>query len=167
MSASIPTFVLDADVFMTAARSYYAFDVVPGFWDGLAQQAANGYVLSIDRVKIEINRGKDQLTQWANNTFHDWFDSTAPDDIINAYRQIMKWAHSNNQFTNAAKAEFADDADGWLVAYAMAKGCVVVTNEKFDPNIKRKIKIPNVCKAFGIKYINTFEMLRILGIKIG
>lgn len=36
------TYVLDADVFMTAARSYYAFDVAPAFWHGLAREAANG-----------------------------------------------------------------------------------------------------------------------------
>lgn len=53
--------VLDADVFMTAARSYYAFDVAPAFWDGLVREASNGRLLSIDRVKDEIQRGRDDL----------------------------------------------------------------------------------------------------------
>lgn len=64
-----PVYLLDADVFMTAARSYYAFDVAPAFWQGLVRQASNGRLLSIDRVKDEIQRGKDDLVTWANGTF--------------------------------------------------------------------------------------------------
>lgn len=152
---------------MTAARSYYAFDVAPGFWDGLVQEARNGRLMSIDRIKEEIDRGKDDLKDWANNTFHAWFASTAENNVVATYRQIMKWAQAQKQFTAAAKAEFAVSADGWLVAYAKAKDCVVVTNEKFEPNIKRKIKIPNVCQAFTVTYVNAFEMLRALSIRLG
>ncbi len=162
--ADPPTYVLDADVFMTAARSYYAFDLVPRFWDVLVHQASNGRLISIDRVKMDMDRGKDDLTQWANDHFRDWFDSTDGDDVIDAYRQIITWAQGQNQFTVAAKAELAGAADGWLVAYALAKGCVVVTNEKFDSKIQRKIKIPNICRAFGVECEDTFGMLRQLGI---
>lgn len=79
----------------------------------------------------------------------------------------MVWAVQQAQFSTQAKADFAraDNADAWVVAYAMAKGCVVVTHEQYDPNIKRKIPIPNVCKAFGVPYVDTFEMLRRLGVK--
>lgn len=161
-----PTYVLDADVFMTAARSYYAFDLVPRFWDTLINQASEGRVLSIDYVKKDIDRGKDDLTEWANESFHDWFDSTDGEDVINAYRQVISWAQGQNQFTDAAKAEFANSADGWLVAYALAKGCTVVTNERFDANIRRKIKIPNVCQAFNVPCVDTFGMLRQLGIRL-
>ncbi|MGP1440986.1 MAG: DUF4411 family protein [Treponema sp.] len=30
----------------------------------------------------------------------------------------------------------------------------------YDPNIKRRIKIPNACKLFNIKYDNLFEFMR-------
>ena len=159
-----PRYVLDADVFMTAARSYYAFDLVPGFWQQLVNQASNGRLLSIDRVKDEIDRGKDELARWADQALQHWFDSTTESDVIDAYRRIMSWAQAQNHFTDAAKAEFASVADGWLVAYALAKHSVVVTNEKFDANIRRRIKIPNVCQAFGVQYVDTFGMLRELSI---
>jgi hypothetical protein len=161
------TYVLDADVFMTAARSYYAFEVAPAFWEALVHHASNGQLLSIDRVKDEIERGKDDLVKWANATFSPWFASTAQDDVLAAYREIIGWAQAQSQYFDYAKEEFAQGADGWLVAYAKSKGCVVVTNETFEPAIKRKIKIPNVCRAFGVPYIDTFQMLRALGIKLG
>jgi hypothetical protein len=73
--------------------------------------------------------------------------------------------NTHSQFTDAAKADFASGADGWLVAKAMADNYVVVTREQFRPEIKRKVQIPNVCKPFGVTYVDTFEMLRQLGIR--
>jgi hypothetical protein len=152
---------------MTAARSYYAFDVAPAFWEGLVREASNGRLLSIDRVKDEIQRGKDELVEWANGTFHPWFALTAQADVIQNYSGIIRWVQGQSQFFDFAKEEFARGADGWLVAYAKAKGHVVVTNETFQVNIQRRVKIPNVCKAFDVPCINTFEMLRALGIRLG
>ncbi len=42
----------------------------------------------------------------------------------------------------------------------------MVTHEKYDPNVKKKVPIPNVCKHFGIKYKNTFEFLKELNFKL-
>ena len=82
---SAPTYILDANVFIEAAKRYYAFDIAPLFWDGLKLHANAGRVKSIDRVKDEIDRGNDQLKDWANNDFHLWFDSTDVGDVISEY----------------------------------------------------------------------------------
>ncbi len=161
-------YVLDADVLIEAAKRYYAFDITRRFWGALVQHAQTGLLLSIDRVKAEIDRGNDALKDWANNEFHSWFISTAEDDVVAAYRRVMQWAYSQTQFTDAAKGEFAsgDNADAWVVAYALAKSCTVVTQEQFDPNIRRRIPIPNVCQAFNMQPIDTFQMLRALGVRL-
>lgn len=93
------------------------------------------------------------------------FDSTDEVGIIESYGEIVNWVQSQNQFTDAAKAEFARGADGWLVAYARVKGSIAVTQEVLAPEAKIKVKIPNVCQAFNVPYIDTFEMLRRLGVK--
>jgi hypothetical protein len=157
-----PLFLLDSNVFIEAANRYYAFDIAPAFWQQLLHHAHNGRLLSIDRVKNELARQQDDLSQWANGQFHSYFASTADQEIMRAYADTIQWAYSQAQFTPAAKEEFAqaDNADAWLVAYAKAKGCVVVTHEQYDPNIRRRIPIPNVCRAFGVPYVDTFTMLR-------
>lgn len=71
------------------------------------------------------------------------------------------------QFTDSAKSEFASVADSWLIACAKAFNYILVTHEEYDPNIKKRIPIPNACRAFNIDFINTFEMLRRLNIRIG
>jgi hypothetical protein len=40
---------------------------------------------------------------------------------------------------------------------------VIATNEAPNPNIKRRVPIPDVCTAFGVDYTDTFGMLRALG----
>lgn len=159
-------YVLDANVFIEAARRYYAFDLVPKFWESLIDHAANGQIQSIDRVKKELVRGKDELAGWAKGHFSHAFGTTDDADVIQSYGQIMTWVQSQIQFSDAAKADFASGADGWLVAYAKAKGCVVVTHEVPAPDAKRKIPIPNVCEAFDVPFIDTFQMLRALGVRL-
>ena len=39
-------------------------------------------------------------------------------------------------------------------------GACVVTHEEFDPNIRKRVKLPNICREFGIETVNTFDMLR-------
>ncbi len=159
------TYTLDTNVFIEAARRYYAFDLAPPFWESLVLHAANGRVHSIDRVKEELERGKDELATWAKDHFSDAFTSTDEGDIIVSYSEVMGWVQAQDQFSDAAKADFADGADGWLVAYAMSKSRILVTHEVLDPGIRRKVPIPNVCDAFGLSYVDTFAMLRELGVR--
>jgi len=168
MNSGPTRFVLDTSVFIQAYRSYYHFDIAPKFWDALIQHASAGVLLSVDRVRDEIDKGKDGLAQWVNNHCHHWFKSTNGADVLDAYREVIRWAMMQSQYTSAAKREFAEaeNADAWVVAYAKAKGCVVVTQETSAPQSKNTVKIPDVCNAFGVKWINTFQMMRKLSIKL-
>jgi len=64
-----------------------------------------------------------------------------------------------------AKDEFAGGADGWLVAYAISTGYTAVTQEVLAPYVKKKVPIPNVCQHFNVTCIDTFEMMRKLGMR--
>lgn len=158
-------YLLDADVFITAKNTYYPFDVVPGFWECLDEFSTVKTIGSIDKVKEELARGKDELSDWVDKHLSPAFVSTNNPDIIEPYARIINWVEGNSQFKPSAKSDFAAGSDGWLIAYAKANGCVVVTNEAFNPEIKKKVPIPNVCRQFNVSYINTFELLKELGVK--
>jgi hypothetical protein len=158
--------VLDANVFIEAARRYYAFDLVPRFWTGLEQLAREGRLGSVDRVGRELAKGHDRLADWASSDFGDAFASTDGPEVLAEFRNIMIWVTAQTQFTDAAKEQFATGADGWLVAYAKAMGYVVVTQEQMSADVRRRVPIPNVCGAFGVRYVDTFGMLRELGVRL-
>lgn len=161
-------YLLDANALIEAAKRYYAFDIAPTFWAQLVQYAQQGVIVSIDRVKDEIDKGKDDLSDWCNNHFHSAFNHTQDQAVLGAYAEIMRWAQTQSQYTHSARQELAqaENADAWVVAYAKAHGCIVVTHERHDPNIRRRIPIPTVCQAFGVACMDTFAMMRQLGMKL-
>jgi hypothetical protein len=161
------TYLLDTNILIEAHQRYYAFDIAPKFWDALKQHADSGRILSIDRVKAELEAGKDELADWACKTCASIFTSTNDPKVIAGFATLMKWAHAQPQYTAAARAEFASVADGWLIAYAVEKKLTIVTHEQYSKDARARVLIPNVCKAFSVPCVNTFEMLRDLGVKLG
>jgi hypothetical protein len=165
--AGVTNYVLDANIYIDAFKRYYPFDLAPAFWDCLKAHAGTGRVRSIDRIKAELNRGKDDLAEWAKNTCAEAFHPTDEPEIITNFGTLMNWANAQPRYTSSAIADFANCADGWLVAYAWTKGFTVVTHETPDPGCKRRVKIPDVCQTFSVPFIDTWTMLRELGAKLG
>lgn len=159
-------YLLDSNIFIQAHRMHYPFDVVPGFWIKLLELSNKGIILSIDKVKKEIceTSRPDELSLWCQDELSDEFfiDTSS---CVDVYANIAVWAHANSQFTQPAKDEFlaTDLADPWLIAYAKKNDCVIVTHEVSQPERKNRIKIPEPCIHFRIRYISPIEMFRELG----
>lgn len=77
----------------------------------------------------------------------------------------MLWVQRNHQYFDRAKAKFATEADGWLVAYAKVHGVTVVTNEQPRPESRNRVLLPDVCAQFDVPYKDTFLMLRELSLR--
>jgi hypothetical protein len=87
---------------------------------------------------------------------------------MSEYSAVSFWAASKaSHYLPNAISEFlaADEADAFLIAYALAdyQNRIIVTQERSQQEIKRKIKIPEPCDDLGVSYINTIEMFRQLG----
>ena len=127
-------YLLDANILIEAHKRYYGFDLCPGFWRAMIRQHHANRILSLDRVKKEIAQGKDKLAKWTRvkppKTFFRKTDSEAA--IIEQFGKMLAWVQADPQYKPEAKAEFADVADGWLIAYARTKGMIVVTDEVYN-----------------------------------
>jgi hypothetical protein len=68
----------------------------------------------------------------------------------------------NIHYLQRAIDEFldAEEADAWLIAYALNNKLTIVTYEVSAPNQKSKIKIPDACIPLGVQFINPMEMFR-------
>jgi len=160
-----PRYILDANVFIRAHREYYSFDFAPMFWETLAEYAARRLIGTIDKVRAELEPEGDRLWTWFKTDFASAVYSTNDPQVAAAYGEVVRWVAEQKQFFDYAKHEFAREPDAWLIAFAIAKGCTVVTLEKRESQAKRRVPIPNVCEAFGVRYIDTFQLLRELQIR--
>ncbi len=153
-------FLLDTNVFIEAYRRYYAFDLIPAFWDLLIDKSANGALYTIDKVKTEILKMEDDLSSWFNKYPTECIINTSNDNIVDNYSQIINHVSKNSRYRDSSKSEFASGADGWLLAVAKAESMILVTQEVYIPDCRKKVPIPNVCREHDVEYVGTFEMMR-------
>ena len=159
---------MDADVFIAAKNECYAFDICPGFWTSLLHHYKAGNLCSIDRVQGELLAGREteDLVKWVKSELPaEFFLDTNGKAVTEAYSEVMLFVQRNPRYFDRAKAKFATEADGWLVAHAMVHGATVVTNEQPRPESRNRVLLPDVCDQFEIAYRDTFSMLKDLRIR--
>lgn len=149
---------LDADVYIQAKNGPYPFDMIPGFWVFLAEQLELGNIRSPKMVYDELTDGNDILASWCKNRRNKGICVKADKTVQDCFRKITNHVYDKHKYKPRHAGVFLQGGDGWVIAHAMATNGVVVTQES-EKTKKTKVKVPTVCKEFGIKCINTYEML--------
>ncbi len=155
------TYVLDTNTFIEAKNRYYQMKVCPGYWDWLLVRCSSSDICSIDKIAHELSKGRDDLATWAADhpeLFHATTDAGTQGHFGTVANHVATLTHLNA----GAIPDFLSGADPWLIAKAMHTGATVVTHEVYQPAIRRKVSIPNVCAHFSVPWMNTFELLSTL-----
>lgn len=152
-------FLLDSNIFIDSKNFAYRFEYCQMFWDFLLKLHNKKIVYSINAVKKELLFKTDELSYWIKNTVPSSFFEDEMSSI-DCYGTLMNWAQ-NQKVTEKAKTDFAnpDKADAFLIAHAMKNNYVIVTGEKFDENVKKRIMIPNAANAHNVRTITLFDFL--------
>lgn len=159
-------YIIDSNILISSSRRFYPFDIMPGFWRQFLEKI-DGKVVLIDKVKEEIFNGDDELSDWLRENQSCFIQKNMSDiDVINAYSKIIQNVADDFNYREAAKEEFARVADSWICAHALAHEYVVVTEETYEPDGKKRVKIPNICRDYGIEYINMLQFFRNIEVKI-
>jgi hypothetical protein len=158
-------YLLDANTFIEGCRTYYPFDVAPGFWRFLTASNQSGQLASVQAVHIELEFPP-VLKAWADSGGPGfWIPDTV--ESLAAAGEMVAWANDDERpYNDAARAEFADSADLRLAAMAAVSDGVVVTREVSAPEGRRRVKLPDVCEAFGVQCLQPFEVYRTLGLTL-
>lgn len=131
-------YALDANILISSHRQYYSYDFAPSFWNQLVEKGGRNIVL-VDWVRDEIYENDDWLSEWLKTNEKSFLVKNSDDDkVIECYTQIITAVVDSERYNESAKYVFADAPDSWLCAHALANGYVVVTEESYDPNIKKK-----------------------------
>jgi len=149
-------YCFDTSALIQPWNSYYSPDICPQYWEVLEKLAAKGVVFCTQEVKREIQKQDDPLHAWVRERPF-------------LFREITEQVQANLKKVLRTHRELVDDkkersmADAWVVAHAMAEKAVVVTKEGFAP---RRIKIPDVCQAYGIGCIDDVAFVREIRLKM-
>ncbi len=159
-------YLFDTNIFVESKKNL-PMDVWPTFWSRMDELIHSRRVYSIDKVKEEIKRGKDELTKWIDDNAPHGFFLTQDSAVLTKLAETIAWARScPTNFTPSAISGYSTTADSYLVATAAAKNMVLVTYEKSNPQRRNRVMIPDACNAIGVRSCDLNTALRELGILI-
>lgn len=156
------TYLLDANVFITAKNAHYGMDFAPVFWEWVKDAHAAGLAYSVEAVRDELKDGGDELADWIQEqpaSFFKAVDGPALAEI----EKLTTWANAHPNYTQAAKATFLDSPDYFLVGQGKSLGFTVVTHEVSQPEGRSRVKIPDACTAIDGDSCLPWKMLREAG----
>jgi hypothetical protein len=165
-------FIIDSNILIEPYRTYYAFDFVPGFWSFMEQHFLSKKIMLLDMVYGEIAVGSDALSEWIKN-IHDLEKVDHKEhDIFASYADILNFIQTSGFYKTEALADWsaATVADPFLIAAAIANQYTVITAERPVGGLNKatplsRVKIPDICNRFSVKWGDIFYMLRQLGFR--
>lgn len=165
-------YLLDANVLITANNTYYPIDVVPEFWNWLLHQCTACQVKMPIETFEEVKDGstdteRDLLYAWVHDPNHKQaivLDEEVDPQLV---RRVTNEGYAND-LTDDEVEQIGRDP--FLVAYALIAPAdrIVVTTEVSKPSKRRQNRrVPDVCTSLGLRWVDTFAMLRALGFRTG
>ena len=161
-------YLLDSSSAIEASR-HYSFAIFPPLWEWLARGINAGRIIIIRQVYDEVTDGNDELAEW----FHSFGERVADVDFgyTEHLRKMEMWIRQQDYQGNALKkflkrSNGREAADSFLIALALQdregvleEEDVIVTEEGSYPEMKGKVRIPDICRHFDIRCINFRELL--------
>jgi Domain of unknown function (DUF4411) len=163
-------YLLDANVLITANSQYYPIDQVPEFWGWMHHQAESGHVKIPLEVMEEIKDGRKD-----GDLLLDWILQDAVYDAL-LFQEAVDAALVQSILSTGYAPDLTDvevekiGRDPFLIAYGLAHPAdrCVITTEVSRPSAERQNrKIPDVCRAFGVRCFGPFVLNRSLGFHTG
>lgn len=131
---------------------HYPPDVFPTLWNKLDAVVTAGEIVSSEEVYVELAKKSDELHGWIKDR-KDMLIPMSEEvqqlaiDLLAQYPRLVDTLRNRSM------------ADPFVIATAMALDAVVVTGEVLTGRMD-KPRIPDVCEANGIRWINFLELIR-------
>lgn len=145
-------YCIDTSAILDGWVRYYPRDVFPTLWRNLETMVAEGRLVAPDEVLRELSKHDDDVHAWAQKQvglFCPLEDEiqVATAEILEAFPRLV-----NNERNRSV-------ADPFVIAVAKIRNWSVVTGEKRKGNLT-KPKIPDVCDAYGIKWLSLLDLMK-------
>lgn len=156
MSQSAPSYCIDANVLIQAWQKYYSPSLCPSYWDELIQLGKEKRIFIPEMVQTEILRTEDDLADWLKS-------SAIPirkigEGTTKKLQEIYAFDPKHKRLVDSIKGRSL--ADPWVIAHALEENATVVTKEELVTAANTdRIRIPNVCRNMGVRYMNDFQFV--------
>ncbi len=160
MATAPKRYTIDSSSLIQGWRVLYPPDVFPPVWEKLEQLVSDDVLVASEEVLIELERKEDGLHTWAKRLGKMFVPHDA--DVQKAVRDVLK----NHRFLlNTRKNR--SGADPFVIAVGLTRKCDVVTQEGRSENPTKRPHIPDVCHAYGLRYLSLLDLLREQGFIFG
>ena len=145
-------YVIDACALIDAARNYnMSKKSFSHIWADLDDLIQNGELISSTEIMDELK--DDDLKAWAKQHKECFLPLTRDvqaktTEVLTQFPTLIKIRSTGNS-----------NADPFLIATAALQGGTIVTNERLGDSKTKDYKIPNVCQALNIPYMNLHTFL--------
>jgi len=148
---------IDTSAILDCWIRYYPPDVFPQVWEKLDDLINAGILIATEQVLIELGKKDDEVYQWAQKREHMFIPIN--EDI----QPIVSFILQNHPKLIDERKD-RTGADPFVIALAQLEKCTVLTCEKPTNKLNRP-KIPDVCNALKIPWVNMLQLFREQGWK--
>ena len=149
-------YCIDSSALIGLGERHYPerIDVFSPIWKDLYKMIDKGKLVSVDMVKIELERKADdwrsKFLAKANGMFQ------IDESIEQEYAEVIADIEGNAKCpSNKHRERFMIGADPWLIAYARSvDDCTVISEEKKSLN---SYGLGEVCKELGVQHMDLLE----------
>jgi hypothetical protein len=165
-------FIIDSNLLIEPHRTYYSFDIFPEFWTFIEQSITAKKIIILDMVYDEIAVGTDTLSLWIKNIQNFEPLNHRTQEFIKHYADILNFIQMSGFYKTDALRSWSvpSVADPFLVAVAIQNKYTVITGERPNTGLNKtnpspKVKTPDICTQFNVKWGDLFSMLTKLGFR--
>ena len=156
-------YCVDASALIDLGERHYPerLKLFEPIWTHLYQGIADNEIVSVDYVKIELNRKADDWRENFLNRADQMFLISA--DVEIEYGQLISEIESNPHLPpNKARDRFMSGADPWVIA--LTRNFSECTAVSAETKPLKDYGIGAVCKEIGVRHINLVEFFEENGI---
>jgi hypothetical protein len=145
-------FSVDTSAFLDAWARHYPLNIFPTLWAYMEKAAKDGVIKVSEEVVEELSRKDDGACDWIK---------AQPEMIIPTDEDVQKEITSilkiHPRLVNVSKNR--SGGDPFVIAVARLRGYSVITGEVLTGNAT-KPRIPDVCVALNVPYLDILEFIR-------
>ena len=145
-------YCIDTSSLITGWNDRYPPEIFPGLWEHFEGLIEIEKLIAPEEVYFELEKQDDSIKSWVDinkKMFQPLDDGVQAivSEILTKHHTLVDLNRTSNQ------------ADPFVIALALQRNGIVVTEEKWT-NSPKRTKIPNVCEAYDVQCIDLLNMIR-------